>query len=174
MFKEKQVMEILEQVKQLVKNEEFIVKHKIKNRSFIRNRMLSFSTIVLFIMTLPKNGLPFELEKFFEKHLDKEKTVSKQGFSKARQFISEKAFYELFEITSDIKIEEPKLFKGHFVYAIDGSALQLPDTKENRAYFGEQTNNSTPLAMAKLSNCYDVLNDLVHNVTTNRRTSSSP
>ena len=53
-------------------------------------------------------------------------------------------------------------WKGYRLIAVDGSAIQLPQTEEMKEIFGTAKNQrGSTLAMAKISYAYDVLNQLV-------------
>ncbi len=164
MYKIETVVKLLDEIKLCLENREFVEKHRLIKTAFTRTRILSFERIIKFIINMPKEGLPYEINKFLEQNIGSSLFVSKQAISKARQLISENAIYELFKMTVYTEIENPNTFKGHRVYAIDGSDLQIPDSIENRNHFGVQKSNGTPVPMAKISCCYDVLNDVVHNV----------
>ncbi|MFV0440141.1 MAG: IS4 family transposase [Lachnospirales bacterium] len=169
MYYKRNIIELMEKIKNKINNPDFINEHKPKNTSFIRNRRLSFNYIMSFILTLPKEGLTYELDKFFNINNNEEVTITKQAFSKARQLISEMAFYELYLLSTNVKIKNPNTYKEHRVYAIDGSDFQLPDTDETTSYFGAQSSGSgRPLPMAKVSHCIDVLNGASHNVVIGR------
>jgi hypothetical protein len=95
----------------------------------------------------------------------KKPDVSKQAFSQARYKILPAVFEQLnrkllLEFYSENTIE---LFKGFRVIAVDGSVLQLPDTKELREVYGclvdkNQIDQTGPYA--QISCMYDVLNNM--------------
>lgn len=143
----------------LIQSEEFKANHRLSTHDFCRERKLSFSNLIFFILSLPKKSLPSALDDFFSSF---QYLPSKQAFSAARQKISHLAFLELFQLSAKAASSLfRKTWHGLKVLAVDGTTLQLPDTKENREYFGEQTSSGEPLAMARITTLYDVLNDIL-------------
>lgn len=92
--------------------------------------------------------------------------VSKQAFSKARQKIESNALKHLFSLTTDIDrfYNDIKTWRGYRILAIDGTLIQLPNTPENKDYFGSSLNQFGGVAQARSSALYDVLNDLIIDV----------
>lgn len=129
--------------------------------NFIRERILSFPSMVLFLINLAKNTLQVSLNNFCS-HCDLLR-VTKQAFSKARKKLSPRAFVLLNcklleEYYSD---NEFSTWKGFRVIAIDGSDVQLPQKEALKLKFGTAKNGSGPsLAMATISCAYDVLNNI--------------
>lgn len=82
-------------------------------------------------------NLPSILDDFGE---DEFPAVSKQAISKARQGIKPSLFRELFNLSSDIfyaNIENRKTWHNYHIFAIDGTKLQLPNSKSNFESFGQ-------------------------------------
>ena len=66
--------------------------------------------------------------------------VTKQAISKARQFIHPSLFKELFYLSVDhfySSIPERKTWHGYHLFAVDGSRIELPNSKSNFEYFGK-------------------------------------
>ena len=90
-------------------------------------------------------------------------SVSKQAWLKARQNLNP----EVFRLRNDYYMKnfyesknEVKLWKDYLVLAIDGSKAEIPNSEENREYYGTQGNAScSGPARALLSGLFDVLND---------------
>lgn len=124
------------------------------------------SNTILFICSALRKSISSEIANFIEdyKHL-KFPSITKQGFSKARQNISPQAFAELCRLFVDKFYSlNNKLatWNGFNILAIDGTSLQVPDTKECGEYFGLSSNqNKTRTAVATASALYDVLNDII-------------
>ena len=58
--------------------------------------------------------------------------VSKQALSKARQFINPSLFKELYYLSVDLfysQISSRKLWQGYHLFAVDGSRIELPNSK---------------------------------------------
>jgi len=81
-----------------------------------------------------------------------EKPMTKQAFSKARHKISPDAFKELFEMTGQMAIEENAFgrYKGYRVFAVDGSELQLPKSKDISKIFRQTRGSFSPHARASV------------------------
>ena len=85
-----------------------------------------------------KRSLAVEIDSFINKlDVDDDMEYTKQAYSKARQNLKPSAFVEL----NDIILEETynndfKTFEGYRLIAIDGSTVELPNTKEMREKYG--------------------------------------
>jgi len=93
--------------------------------------------------------------------------ISKQALSKARQAIHPDLFKELFHFSVDLfykYVVNRKTWKGFHLFAIDGTKIQLPNSKSNFEFFGEMFGYPDPnrkFAMALGSVVYDVLDDYI-------------
>jgi hypothetical protein len=69
----------------------FIDRYRLSKTAFIRNRTLSFSTLILYLLNLRKHSNQTELDQFF-KVINKEKeasqVVTKSAFFQARKQLS--------------------------------------------------------------------------------------
>lgn len=74
--------------------------------------------------------------------------ISKQALSRARQFITPALFKELYYLSVDLfykQLPSRKLWNGYHLFAIDGSKIELPNSKSNFEFFGGKcTIASTP------------------------------
>lgn len=130
-----------------------------KRKFFTRERVLSFPSVVSFIINFARRSLQIELNAFSD--LLEKPDVSKQAFSQARQKLSPKAFTMLNEklITETYSDNDIKTFKGLRVLAVDGSTIRLPVSDELYKEYGAITTaNSIPMARASV--LFDVLNDV--------------
>jgi hypothetical protein len=155
----------LETSNNLILSEEFKVAYSKKN-SFVRNRKLSFSNSIYFMLSNLRKSLSAELAMFTNNYKQLNfPAISKQAFSKARQNISHEAFKELCRIFVNHfydKNSNLEKWNDYNVYAIDGTSIQVPDTPENIEYFGYKSNQyTTKTALASASALYDVLNDII-------------
>lgn len=134
-----------------------------EDNAFTRNRKLSFQDIISFILGLPRKSLPAALDLFSE---EKDFSVSKQAFSKARYKISSQAFEDIFQMSTDIFqfTSHPKTWDGYRIFAIDGSDIAVAHNKKNETEFGLKKNNHSSYPMARLTALYDVTNDLIVDV----------
>ena len=132
-----------------------------KKNVFVRVRKMSLYDIMTSIMV--RKGLTAAMEiRNYVQTADKD-SVSKQAWLKARQNLNP----EVFRLRNDYYMKnfyesknEVKLWKDYLVLAIDGSKAEIPNSEENREYYGTQGNAScSGPARALLSGLFDVLND---------------
>ncbi len=138
---------------------------RFSTKQCIRHRVLSFTVLIGFLLTMLTKTLHIELERFLRvlKGDDTDTSVSKQAFCKARKTLSEQAFIRLNErlLTAFYQDNTSTTWKGYRLLGIDGSTLQLPTYPELLHECGEVRNqHGSRMAMGKLSVMYDVLNDL--------------
>lgn len=146
----------------------FCEKHRI-GKAFSRNRNLSFSNLMYFILQSTHKSISINYAQLRE-HFSPVALpfVSKQAISKARQGISPEAFRELFHLSVEQFYKHSthlSVWHGFHIYAVDGSTIQIPESEENSKIFGtnpNQTAKESPLA--SISVLYDVLNDLLVDV----------
>lgn len=91
--------------------------------SFSRNRKWDVKTILRFILSLGSNSLGHEIGEFFEY---KEGFPTVSSFVQQRKKLSFSALEHIFHQFTQCTIENPGLFKGYRLLAIDGSSLTLP------------------------------------------------
>lgn len=149
---------------ELIHSEEFKVTHRCSETDFIRERLLTFPRIILMLLGLPQKSYASELRTTFET-LDGTNinTPTNVAFSKARKKIKQSAFIGLNDYLFDIsqlQIEKHRVtYKRYILIGIDGSTLQLPDTKELREHF-DPKRLPTDIPQARISECFDVGSDL--------------
>ena len=91
-------------------------------------------------------------------------TISKAGYLKQRMKLNPEAFMVLSDFHVKNFYEEEKdlkKFKGHFVFAVDGSHVNLPNTPENEDHYGFHDNRVSHQTQAGVSCLYDLLNRMV-------------
>jgi len=146
-------------------NDKYINQIRGDNPSFFtRTRKVTPQLIFLQMVSNTAKSFKNELENFY-KNLSLPKNVSTWGFTKQRLKFNPQA---LVTITRDYlkwfyeKCLFVKTLKGYYIFAIDGSDIVVPSTKENKDRFGVQKNQrkNNP-AMAKLSTIYDCLNKMI-------------
>lgn len=123
-------MLLLQEINKLVNSSDFIGRHRIGEKSFIRTRKLPFAKIFTSILYLVKKSLTIECEL-----MEPDINIippSKQAFSKARYKVSHTAFQELLKVTQEVFYQNQTsgLWKGYRMIAADGSSLRLPVSKE--------------------------------------------
>lgn len=156
---------IFETINILLKGHEFEDTY-CKAGTFVRNRKMSFEMMILYLLNSSKKAIPINIADVREKLPQISfPDVSKQAVSKARQGICPEAFAEFFRISVTAfynSCSALQTWNGYHVYAIDRSSLQIPQTKRNLFEFGgaiNQTDHTS--ALADVSVCFDVLNDIV-------------
>ncbi len=124
---------------------------------------MDFPFIIMFLLNFLKLTLQVELNKFNKLFLNLEVSITKSAFSRARRKISPLAFRELFEMTSKLwlKSDEFNRYKGHRIFAIDGSCINLPkNSPELLKDFGTLGKTNTAIR-ARASILCDVLDGVV-------------
>ena len=121
--------------------------------------------LLLFMINRVSKTTSIELFNFFS-HRNPEKLITKQAFSKAREHLSPDVFIKLNEIYVNTFYEyeeECEVHKGYIVLAMDGTGLNIPNTKEIQEYFGFSTNQmgSSRNPVASCSILYDILNGII-------------
>ena len=162
---------ILEKLKEIIFSDEIILKYKMNNADFTRNRKQPFGRVLLFMLNLLRKSLVIEIDNYIsELHSRLEnynvKSVTSSAFVQRRKKINPAVFKYLssvivdnFYIQSNKNI---KYFRGFRVLAVDGSRIALPCTKELKEAFGEAKNQTQVcVVQARVSVLYDVLNHLI-------------
>lgn len=163
---EKHVLnKIIHETNELIHSDAFIQRHRLGN-SFMRQRKLSFSNMLYFILACEKKSIGINLAEI-RQHFPQLKipAVSKQAISKARQKISANSCLEFCHLFTQIYYKTKKSFSlwhGFHIFAIDGSSIQIPVSQENIRFWGSNPNQygiEEPLASASLM--YDVKEGLI-------------
>ena len=138
------------------------------NNTFSRIRKMPLKDILL--CCLAKKGLTtdMELRKYFKEKNEISIKISKQGYLQQRKRLNPNVFsYLNKEYLYDFyHSKEPKLWNGFLLLAIDGSKMEIPNSKENRELFGETSNKylENTQTRALVSGIYDVLNGFYLNI----------
>ncbi len=147
----------------LISSNEFIVRSRMKETDFTRNRKLDFSAVVSIIMSIMTKPIHAELCNSFQK-LKGSGIVqpTQQSFSEARQKIHYQAFQEIFQqmVMIGLSANDEKTYRGYRLLAIDGSTIPLKKSDELRERFAQ----TTPVAgeiYGRVSCVFDVLNQII-------------
>jgi hypothetical protein len=129
--------------------------------SWTRERAMPLGDILR--CTLGKKGLTtvMELRRYFQETGDGEPAVSKQDYLRQRQKLNPKVFKLLNReyLRHFYAGKEVKWWQGMIVLAVDGSRVEIPNSKENRQVYGESENKyGKAVARANFSGLYDVYN----------------
>jgi len=153
---------------------------KAKNR-FVRTRLLSIIHVIMYLLYSNRASMATNLANIKRELCgitSFPKKITKQAVSHARQGICPQLFMELFNLSVDIfykNIPERKTWHGLHVFAIDGSKIELPNSKELFEYFGELYNTHDPdekYTQALGSIVYDVSDDYIVHASLNKYLSS--
>ena len=158
---------IIQSIKDYITTPAKLEPHRAKNH-FIRKRKLSLFQVIMYLLYTSKASMFQNLSRIREDLgiLDFP-DISKQALSKARQFISPALFKELYYLSVDLfykQLPSRKLWNGYHLFAIDGSKIELPNSKSNFEFFGEMfgyPNPSRRFTMGLGSIVYDVLDDYI-------------
>lgn len=113
---------------------------KLNNQNFfIRKRKIPLQDIIL--CTIDKKGLTTEMElhKYFLEKGVTPMSISKQGFLQQRKKLNPEVFS--FINKEYLKVfyssDESIIWNNYLVFAIDGGKVEISNSDENRATFGE-------------------------------------
>jgi len=139
----------------------FIASHRTDGRAFTRNRVLSFPTVVSFLLSAVKGALQAELDAFFAALAGQGtllRQVTKSAFSQARQKLRASVFPALNERLLTHAAPAPsERWRGWRLVAADSTTLRLPDTPKLWAAFGKQTDSAgRPYCLARALGLYAV------------------
>jgi len=149
-------------------NADTISSFRTKDADFTRTRKLPFWRVATLILRSWKASLQNRINKFFNDLDLLENIPTASAFCQAREKIkpeffkvlNEKAvkfFYDNYEKEGFVK-----KWKGHLLWAVDGSYINIPDTAQTRRKYGIQTHiyNDEGIVQALASFLYDVLNEI--------------
>ena len=158
---------IVSDISGLLQSKEFLNAHRFPH-CFVRKRKLSMFQVIVFLLYSTRRGMHQNISRIMELENVEFPNVSKQAVSKARQGINPSLFRELFDLSVDHFCRSAiplKLWRGkERIYAVDGSKIQLPDSRSNFSSFGEMFSRANPgrkWSMALASVIYDVNNDFI-------------
>lgn len=160
-----------------IEDKSFIQRCRLKVQHFTRRRKLSVEPLVLSILNRTGVTLSMDIRRFFRLFKsNRTDTISNAGYLKQRMKLNPAAFLYLsdFHVKNFYSDEMDKLktLKSYFLFAIDGSKVNLPNTHENQMMYGAQANQSVKQAQAGISCLYDVLNMMILDCTVNHITFS--
>ncbi|WP_032078992.1 IS4 family transposase [Clostridium drakei] len=143
----------------------FLFESRSKETYFSRvgSNIMTFKSILIFILNFVKRSLQIELDDFFANVDGTKSYVTKQAFSKARKKIQPTAFVKMSNeiIKWFYKDTDFKHYKGYRLLSIDGSVLEINNTEKLREEFGYIENQTIKVARARATGLYDVENDMI-------------
>lgn len=144
--------------------------------SFSRNRKITFSDILL--MTYNKQAKTTSIEiRNYEKNMKGKENVeyTNEAYLKQRRNLNPEVFKEGNKVyLQDFYKSENVIYdKDYLVMAIDGSKFEVPNTPQNREFFGiQKTQHERQPARANLSTIYDINNNFYLDVQIDKYSSS--
>ena len=144
--------------------------------SFSRKRKITFSDILL--MTYNKQAKTTSMEiRFYEKNMKGKEKVeyTNEAYLKQRRILNPEVFKEGNKIYLQDFYNRKNVIlnKNYVVMAIDGSKFEIPNTPQNRDFFGVQkTQHERQPARANLSTIYDINNNFYLDVQIDKYSSS--
>ena len=155
---------LVEFFRNIVTNPDFLIKHRLSDKNFTRNRKLPFARVIYFLVALPTGSCQKELDGFF-------KTVN--GLDIALSFVTKMAWCKArmkmaYSALIDLNNRMVKYFYAHFaantwqgffLKVIDGTTLRLPEIDAIVEHFDPRTpKNRGKCPLARVSQLYDPLN----------------
>lgn len=162
--------ELIEKLNITIKDDTFISKQKDADTSFTRDRVFTFEVLLSFLMTNLQKGLQREIALFSEAIQSEGGSipeVSKAAFCKARKKLKPSAFTELSQVCCQTfyNSQEVQLWNGYRLIGVDGSTVELPNSKEIQEKFGvfKYRKDGKAICMGRTLMMYDTLNHLTLN-----------
>jgi hypothetical protein len=150
-----------------IEDEEIIRQYKDANTSFTRDRVFTFKVLLSFLMHNLQKGLQREIALFAEAIQSEGGSipeVSKAAFCKARQKLKPAVFTELSKVTCQTFYgsDEVQLWNGYRLIGIDGSTVELPNSKEIQEKYGvfKYRKDGKAICMGRTMMMYDTLNHM--------------
>jgi len=153
-------------IEKILYQPDFVARHRLSPNAFLRNRILSFQIIVVFLLNFMRGSYQDELDQFFRNfkgYKIARRIVTKSALSKARKKLSYQAFVELNQHQTRFFDQEfsPRTWNGFRLAVFDGSTVRLPHTDEIADHFGVwNVRQGDPCPMARLSQMFDPLNKI--------------
>ena len=158
---------IVQSIKDYITDQVKLEPHRVE-KHFVRRRKLSLLQVIIYLFFSSKASMFQNLSQIREELGTLSfPDVSKQALSKARQFINPSLFKELYYLSVDLfysQISSRKLWQGYHLFAVDGSRIELPNSKSTFDFFGEMSSYPDPnrrYTMGLASIIYDVLDDYI-------------
>jgi hypothetical protein len=156
---------IVERMRRLIGEPDFLERHRVNHKVFTRRRHLRFDVVMLLILQKTLKSIQLHLREFFAVLGEGAQTVTAGAWTQARAKLRHTAFIELnkavmvetFYSNEDQPVE---LWHGHRMLAIDSSTLRLPNTAAVFEHFGGQVASKSGVRVphARLSVLHDCLN----------------
>jgi hypothetical protein len=133
-------------------------------KDFTRERKMGFKNLLCYCLNKKGICTNMETNNFFEK-IKEEKSISSQALFDQRLKLNPEVFTMLNDdYLSKFYSEYPdevKLFNGYVLKAIDGSDMEIPNTRTALENYGMAKNHKGFVARAVISVSYDLLNNYI-------------
>lgn len=144
--------------------------------SFSRNRKITFSDILLMTYNKQAKTTSIEIRNYEKNMKGKEKVeYTNEAYLKQRRNLNPEVFKEGNKVYLQNFYESENVIynKNYLVMAIDGSKFEVPNTPQNRDFFGiQKTQHERQPARANLSTIYDINNNFYLDVQIDKYSSS--
>lgn len=137
-----------------------------KETAFSREeaQKMTFEDMTMFMLANTGKSLTLEILKYFNDTSNIENTITKQAVSKQRQLIDSRIFDDMnVSYANEIYKARNETFCGYNLIAIDGSTVEIPNTKNLKKIFGEAKASETSASNARagLNGFYDATNHIM-------------
>ncbi len=134
---------------------------------FTRRRKLNLKKVIFYLLYSSKASMNLNIANIRDDVREINfPDVTKQAVSKARKGIDPDLFKDLLHFSVEKfygSCQQRKSWNGFYLFAIDGSCIQVPMSKDNVEHFGlcRNQHHSRKDAMARISMLYDLLEGIV-------------
>lgn len=161
---------LIEALRDKLRDQNFLARHRVRPPDFTRERQLTFTLLVLFVLQQTVKSIQRHLHEFLDELALGQifEPVTSAAVTHARAKLKESAFIELNRdcvLPAVYGSERPvKRWRGHRLLGIDSSLIRLPQSEELGQIFGWQEASNqhgatgTRYPEARLSVVYDLLN----------------
>jgi hypothetical protein len=158
---------LLERAIRMINGNEFKNQSRKSEKDFTRKRKVGFVPLICMLIRMVRKSTQLELDEFREMFMsesDEATSYTKQSFSEARQKLSPTAFTLLSDeiIRGFYEDDDFKTYKGFRLLAIDGSIIEVPNTKENQQTYGYASSQKEGFRVARAlsSHLFDIENKI--------------
>lgn len=132
--------------------------------TFVRNRKITFTDLLLITLNKKSKTTSIEIRDYELNVKGKEKVnYTDEAYLKQRRHLNPLVFKEANKVFINSfynNSDDAKKYKNYIVLGIDGSKYEVPNTPQNREYFGMQkTQHEKQPARANISTIYDLNNN---------------
>ena len=143
---------IIDRAYAMIHNQDFQDRYRTDPSHFSRTGKLGFARTMTMCLNMLVKSLQVEVERFFRYVLSTKDTCSKQAVSQARMRIQPEAFQALFRMSAEAVIQKDAIGRenGYRFFAVDGSYVKLPQSKDIWSKYQAISGSSLPHARVSL------------------------